>query len=132
MFFSLSFLFYPTVTIQQQKQKTGNFNDNNKYSSEPNESVIMGELEAKYANNLNGFNGEHKNYTTVITNCMPTNANVHFQSPYAMTNIEKATNTTTTSAAVLGPGPISEERYPLNHLNLSPLKSANVCLLIFN
>lgn len=85
----------------------------------------MGELEAKYANNLNGFNGEHKNYTTVIANCVPANANVHFQSPYAMTNIEK---TNTTGAAVMGPGgPVTEERYPLNHLNLSPLKAANVC-----
>ena len=89
----------------------------------------MGELEAKYAmNNMNGFNGnglpggaavgggggtsvvDHKSH-------YPANASmVHFQSPYAMTNIEKSAAVVATNA--------NEERYPLNHLNLSPMKSA--------
>ncbi|KAH9415976.1 hypothetical protein DERP_000471, partial [Dermatophagoides pteronyssinus] len=96
----------------------GNFNDQNKFTTEGNESVIMGELEAKYANNLNGgfnTNTDLKGYPVAGNGggCVATmNQNVvHFQSPYAMTNIqEKAGN---------------EERYPLNHLNMSPMKAAN-------
>ncbi|OTF73169.1 down syndrome cell adhesion molecule-like protein [Euroglyphus maynei] len=100
----------------------GNFNDQNKFPNETNESVIMGELEAKYASNLNGgFNTS--NNTTDLKGFQVTGNNgggcvaamnqnvVHFQSPYAMTNIKEKIG--------------NEERYPLNHLNMSPMKTAN-------
>ncbi|KAH7636186.1 mdscam3 [Dermatophagoides farinae] len=96
----------------------GNFNDQNKFTTEGNESVIMGELEAKYANNLNGgfnTNTDLKGYQIAGNGggCVATmNQNVvHFQSPYAMSNIHEKTG--------------NEERYPLNHLNMSPMKAAN-------
>lgn len=103
----------------------GNFNDQNKFTTEGNESVIMGELEAKYANNLNGgfnTNTDLKGYQIAGNGggCVATmNQNVvHFQSPYAMSNIHEKTG--------------NEERYPLNHLNMSPMKAANVSIIILN
>ncbi|UXI20602.1 Brain-specific angiogenesis inhibitor 1 [Sarcoptes scabiei] len=90
----------------------GDFNENNKYSSEANESVIMGELEAKFVQNLNnGFGGNGdasmKAYGSLncpsmigptVTQTAPNTSNnknannsgsnsIRFQSPYAMTNI---------------------------------------------
>lgn len=101
------------IKIQNHpKKNVGDFNENNKYSSEANESVIMGELEAKFVQNLNnGFGGNGdasmKAYGSLncpsmigptVTQTAPNTSNnknannsgsnsIRFQSPYAMTNI---------------------------------------------
>lgn len=88
----------------------GNFDGDNKLQSETNESVIMGELDLNH-NGTKGLGLENK-YPN--TNCQAANSPnvVHFQTPYAMTNIAD-----------------NEERLQLNQLNQmcgSPLKSVSL------
>ena len=82
----------------------GNFDGDNKLQSETNESVIMGDLDLNH-NGKKGLGLENKYPNTT---CQPTNGTnvVHFQTPYAMTNIAD-----------------NDERLQLNQMCGSPLKS---------
>lgn len=85
----------------------GNFNGDSKLQNDTNESVIMGDLDCK--TEMKKTPGlEHKYHQ--MAGC-PANA-VQFQSPYAMTNLQRD----------------HEERLQLNHMTLrgSPMKAVNL------
>lgn len=101
---------------------TGNFDGDHKLQSETNESVIMGDLDLNH-NGKKGYSLENTNKFPIGVNC-PTQSSpnlVHFQTPYAMTNIECSAGSVGSTAC--------EERMQLGQLKQlrgSPLKSVRV------
>ncbi|KAI2811059.1 hypothetical protein BLOT_002229 [Blomia tropicalis] len=92
----------------------GNFDGDHKLHGEANESVIMGDLDMNHNNGKKGLNLENKfqqsNHHNGTIGPIHSSPNVvHFQTPYAMTNIAE-----------------TEERLQMNEIHGSPLKSYNL------